>query len=172
MQLQHNEFLLYKTTPIMTISTCIQILFFLGFFIFFFYSSIKIKHILFIIPMIIFCLIRCLDALIITNKRIILRILLSKKSINIESLQKNPTLEIDFYTLKKYEWQRKLLKQDIQSFWLNKATIQFKTLNNPTKTDTLKSIRLSLFSKRQINKIIQILKETSNLNSTIKFPNN
>ena len=70
--------------------------------------------------------------------------------------------------LKKYEWQRKLLGQNFKKFWYYRTNIYFSQDENRHK---LSQLRLSLFSKKQTDKILAILTQTWNLDSNIKQPN-
>lgn len=111
--------------------------------------------------------IRFSDYLIITNQRIILRVFLITKSIKIDHIKNPLQLNIDPSSLQREEWQRKILGQDFKKFWQYRANIQF-TENSDRKI--LNQLRLSLFSKKQTNQILEILTQTWNLNSNIKQP--
>ncbi|MCH7332039.1 hypothetical protein [Acinetobacter modestus] len=107
------------------------------------------------------------NRLIITNKRISLRMLFKTRTIKINELHQKSYLIIDPYVFKKYEWQRKLLGQDFQKFWHYRTNIYFSQDENRHK---LSQLRLSLFSKRQTDKILAILAQAWNLDSNIKQP--
>jgi len=70
--------------------------------------------------------------------------------------------------LKKYEWQRKLLGQNFKKFWYYRTNIYFSQDENRHR---LSQLRLSLFSKKQTDKIlVMLLTQAWNLDSNIKQP--
>ncbi|MEG0347437.1 MAG: hypothetical protein RR605_05220, partial [Acinetobacter sp.] len=72
------------------------------------------------------------------------------------------------YLFKASEWQRKLLKEEFMTFWKYQTSIQF---SEKSDKKILHQLQLSLFSKKQTDKILAILTQTWNLDSNIKQPN-
>lgn len=165
-----NEKILYKTTPKTSIYTFFSILLIYGWAFFLFHTSLKIQHILLMTLPLFFVFIRCFDSLTISHERIIVKVLFSTKSVQLQDLHHPPLLEINPYTFKKYEWQRKLLKQNFQTFWLKKSVISFPHSTKITAEKTLQNIRLSLFSKQQAQDIIAVLEQYWQLSPTIQTP--
>lgn len=85
--------------------------------------------------------------------------------IKIDERQQTPYLIIDPYVFKKYEWQRKLLGQDFKKFWHYRSNIYFTQDENRHR---LSQLRLSLFSKKQVDQILVNLTQTWNLDPNIK----
>ena len=166
MQLQNNEKILYKTKPInsiylffLCITLCVYVLFVL---------PLQSKH---FIMLAIFCLLsffRFFDSIVITNQRIISHLFLRQRTIQLSTLQQPPFLTIDPKKFRQYEWQRKLLKQNFQDFWFYKTDIYFKHLISAVDPNPLERIPLSLFSKKQKDRIIQTLAQSWQLNPTIE----
>lgn len=75
--------------------------------------------------LILFMLLKSFNKITIANQRIFLRIFLITRTINLNRIAHSPYLTIPPHTFKKYEWQRKLLKQDFQKFWQDKFCIYF-----------------------------------------------
>lgn len=162
MQLQEGETVLYKAIPMGFIYNLIIIMTLgLGLIILF---PLEPRDFLILCGIFLISLVPCSYLLIVTNQRIIFRKFLSAKTISLHSLPA-PKLKILPYTLKKYEWHRKLLRQDFQKFWLDKAIIHFQ---DPSNSNALETIPLSLFSKKQRAEIISILQETCHLNPLIE----
>ena len=166
MQLQNNEKILYKTKPInsiylffLCITLCVYVLFVL---------PLQSKH---FIMLAIFCLLsffRFFDSIVITNQRIISHLFLRQRTIQLSTLQQPPFLTIDPKKFRQYEWQRKLLKQNFQDFWFYKTDIYFKKLISAVDPNPLERIPLSLFSKKQKDRIIQTLAQSWQLDPTIE----
>ena len=166
MQLQNNEKILYKTKPInsiylffLCITLCVYVLFVL---------PLQSKH---FIMLAIFCLLsffRFFDSIVITNQRIISHLFLRKRTVQLSTLQQPPFLTIDPKKFRQYEWQRKLLKKNFQDFWFYKTDIYFKHLISAVDPNPLERIPLSLFSKKQKDRIIQTLAQSWQLDPTIE----
>ena len=166
MQLQNNEKILYKTKPInsiylffLCITLCVYVLFVL---------PLQSKH---FIMLAIFCLLsffRFFDSIVITNQRIISHLFLRQRTIQLSTLQQPPFLTIDPKKFRQYEWQRKLLKKNFQDFWFYKTDIYFKHLISAVDPNPLERIPLSIFSKKQKDRIIQTLAQSWQLNPTIE----
>lgn len=160
MQLEQDESLLIKTIPFSSLSGLIYIIIGTPICLFLFKDPVFL-WLLFFLPVFL------TNRLIITNKRISLRMLFKTRTIKINELHQKSYLIIDPYVFKKYEWQRKLLGQDFQKFWHYRTNIYFSQDENRHK---LSQLRLSLFSKRQTDKILAILAQAWNLDSNIKQP--
>ena len=84
------------------------------------------------------------------------------------------TITIPPHTFKKYEWHRKLLKQDFNKFWQHKASIYFPVNKNSQLSTFLSKpliyLRLSFFSKKQSKQVLQILAKHWQLDSSIQLP--
>lgn len=160
MQLEQDESLLIKTIPFSSLSGLIYIIIGTPICLFLFKDPVSL-WLLFFLPVFL------TNRLIITNKRISLRMLFKTRTIKINELHQKSYLIIDPYVFKKYEWQRKLLGQDFQKFWHYRTNIYFSQDENRHK---LSQLRLSLFSKRQTDKILAILTQAWNLDSNIKQP--
>ncbi|MCH7328588.1 hypothetical protein [Acinetobacter modestus] len=160
MQLEQDESLLIKTIPFSSLSGLIYIIIGTPICLFLFKDPVFL-WLLFFLPVFL------TNRLIITNKRISLRMLFKTRTIKINELHQKSYLIIDPYVFKKYEWQRKLLGQDFQKFWHYRTNIYFSQDENRHK---LSQLRLSLFSKRQTDKILAILTQAWNLDSNIKQP--
>ena len=160
MQLEQDESLLIKTIPFSSLSGLIYIIIGTPICLFLFKDPVFL-WLLFFLPVFL------TNRLIITNKRISLRMLFKTRTIKINDLHQKSYLIIDPYVFKKYEWQRKLLGQDFQKFWHYRTNIYFSQDENRHK---LSQLRLSLFSKRQTDKILAILTQAWNLDSNIKQP--
>ncbi|KKW75619.1 hypothetical protein AAV96_16475 [Acinetobacter sp. AG1] len=160
MQLEQDESLLIKTIPFSSLSSLIYIIIGTPICLFLFKDPVFL-WLLFFLPVFL------TNRLIITNKRISLRMLFKTRTIKINELHQKSYLIIDPYVFKKYEWQRKLLGQDFQKFWHYRTNIYFSQDENRHK---LSQLRLSLFSKRQTDKILAILTQAWNLDSNIKQP--
>ncbi|MEF9957488.1 MAG: hypothetical protein RR677_09590 [Acinetobacter sp.] len=166
MQLKHDEKILYKGKPFNSIQIIIlNIVMSLMCFMMF---SLTSKYLAMLSFVLLLCVIRYFDSLIITNKRIILRTFLITKSIKIDQLNATLELTIDPFIFQRDEWQRKLLGQDFQKFWRHRSNIYFPQNEN---RQTLSQLKFSLFSKKQTDKILAILSETWALDSNIKQPN-
>ena len=165
-----NEKILYKTIPKTIIYTFFSILLLCGITLFLFHTSLEIQHILLMTLPLFFVFIRCFDSLTISHECIIFKVLFSTKSVHLQDFYHPPFLEINPYTLKKYEWQRKLLKQNFQTFWLNKSVISFPHSSEVADEKTLQNIRLSLFSKQQAQDIIAVLEQHWQLSPIIQEP--
>ena len=160
MQLEQDESLLIKTIPFSSLSGLIYIIIGTPICLFLFKDPVFL-WLLFFLPVFL------TNRLIITNKRISLRMLFKTRTIKINELHQKSYLIIDPYVFKMYEWQRKLLGQDFQKFWHYRTNIYFSQDENRHK---LSQLRLSLFSKRQTDKILAILTQAWNLDSNIKQP--
>jgi len=160
LQLEQDESLLIKTIPFSSLSGLIYIIIGTPICLFLFKDPVFL-WLLFFLPVFL------TNRLIITNKRISLRMLFKTRTIKINELHQKSYLIIDPYVFKKYEWQRKLLGQDFQKFWHYRTNIYFSQDENHHK---LSQLRLSLFSKRQTDKILAILTQAWNLDSNIKQP--
>jgi hypothetical protein len=160
LQLEQDESLLIKTIPFSSLSGLIYIIIGTPICLFLFKDPVFL-WLLFFLPVFL------TNRLIITNKRISLRMLFKTRTIKINELHQKSYLIIDPYVFKKYEWQRKLLGQDFQKFWHYRTNIYFSQDENRHK---LSQLRLSLFSKRQTDKILAILTQAWNLDSNIKQP--
>ncbi|MBC9229954.1 hypothetical protein HI850_011515 [bacterium SPL81] len=166
MNLIQNEKILYKAKPFNSIqTTMISIILSIMCLTLFSLTSTYFAMLTFIMLL---GVIRFSDYLIITNQRIILRVFLTTKCISIEQLDVPLELTIEPFTYQKYEWQRKLLGQDLQKFWQYRANIQF--IENSDRK-TLNQLRLSLFSKKQTDQILAILAQRWNLDPSIKQSN-
>lgn len=166
MQLQDHEEILYKAIPFTSLSYIIISL--IGIFTIIHLFSVNlllneniILYALIFLPI----LLKFFDRIIITNQHIFFKNILGKYSINHNQIKNPPYMFIDPYLFKKYEWQRKLSGQDFQNFWKYRANIQF-SQNSDQKT--LNRLRLSLFSKKQTDKILTILTQAWNLDPNIK----
>lgn len=119
-------------------------------------------------------LLRGFDKITITNQRTVLKILLISREIKLSELKQAPYLTIPPHTFKKYEWHRKLLKQDFNKFWQNKASIYFPVNKNSQLSTFLSKpliyLRLSFFSKKQSKQVLQILAKHWQLDSSIQLP--
>ena len=166
MQLQNNEKILYKTKPINSIYLFVLCMV-IGIYAFF-ALPLQSKH---FIMFGIFCLLsffRFFDSIIITNQRIISHLFLRQRTVQLSTLQQPPFLTIDPKKFRQYEWQRKLLKQNFQDFWFYKTDIYFKKLISAVDPNPLERIPLSLFSKKQKDRIIQTLAQSWQLDPTIE----
>ncbi|MFM6905930.1 MAG: hypothetical protein ACKOUU_07795 [Acinetobacter tjernbergiae] len=161
MQLEQDESVLINTIPFSSLSGLIYIIIGTPICLFLFKDPVFL-WLLFFLPVFL------TNRLIITNKRISLRMLFRTRAIKINELHQKPYLTIDPYIFKKYEWQRKLLGQNFKKFWHYRTNIYFSQDENRHK---LSQLRLSLFSKKQTDKILAILTQTWNLDSNIKQPN-
>ncbi len=124
--------------------------------------------------LILFILLKSFDKITITNQRIFLRIFLITRTINLNRIAHSPYLTIPPHTFKKYEWHRKLLKQDFNKFWQHKASIYFPVNKNSQLSTFLSKpliyLRLSFFSKKQSKQVLQILAKHWQLDSSIQLP--
>lgn len=133
-----------------------------------------IRYVILLFLNLIVILAKCFDKIIITNQRITLRTLLINRTVYLLELKEVPYITIDPYTFKKYEWQRKLLRQDFQKFWKNKSLISFSSTHAIEKISffnkALQQLRLDLFSKSQSDKIIEVLENSWELKQNIQPP--
>ncbi len=110
MHLQANEHILYKTTPfnsysLIVLAVVLGIMTFLN-------DSAQTKHYLIFGFSAFLGLLRAFEHITINNQRIITRKFLTKYMGEISKFLKPPILEIEFQKFRKYEWWRKLSKQD------------------------------------------------------------
>lgn len=166
MHLQANEHILYKTTPfnsytLIVLAVVLGIVTFLN-------DSAQTKHYLIFGFCALLGLLRAFEHITITNQRIITRKFLTKYVGEISKFQKPPILKIEFQEFRKYEWWRKLSKQDFQKFWRYKAEVRFTYFTQAGIPKPLEKISLSLYSKRQTDKIIETLSATCQLSPIIK----
>lgn len=166
MQLEQGEEILFKEKPFssikvtitMTVASIIGLVFW----------SLTEKHLIALASLLFLGLLRHFDYLIITNKNIRLCTFFNERKIKLENLNHSPYLVINPDLFKISEWQRKLLKEELMTFWKYQTSIQF---SEKSDKKILHQLQLSLFSKKQTDKILAILTQTWNLDSNIKQPN-
>ncbi len=166
-----DEKILFQAIPFFSLMSVALTSIILIFVFIFFKNFLLIKHIVACGFLLAITVLECFNKLIITNQRVILRKLLFNKTIHIRTLKKSPSLIVESYTFKKYEWQRKLLKQDFHGFWLPKASIYFFNQKEIKKlgllSRSLTHLRLKLFSQKQRQKILKALTEHWQLDQSI-----
>lgn len=144
-------------------------------FLIIFPTSLSIpKFLLFCSLMASLTILRCFDKITITDHRIVLRTMLVNRTVLLDDLLASPYLTVHPYIFKKYEWQRKLLRQNYQKIYQDKACIYF-SFDQQLKTTTLlhkpiNYLGLGLFSKKQRQEILAILSRTWRLDPTLQPP--